>query len=349
MRLEARGSPAPPPRAVIFGCEGEELAPAEERFFASANPLGFILFRRNCRAPRQLKDLVAALRASVGREDAIVSIDQEGGRVARLSPPSWRLYPSAARLASLPDPLAEEAVRLGARLMADDLGRLGITVDLAPVLDLAVAGADPVIGERSYGSDPRRVARLGEAAAAGLLEGGVLPVMKHIPGHGRAAIDSHRAKPVVDIPRAELSRTDFAPFRALRTKPWAMTAHIVFSAIDAEAPATFSKKVVSEVIRGEIGFDGVLVSDDLTMRALEGPLEERAKRTLAAGCDLVLHCNADRREMERVAAATPAISAETAARLERAEALRRQSRVPSFDREAAEARFEALLAESSAR
>jgi beta-N-acetylhexosaminidase len=343
------GSSAPLPRAVLFGCEGEGLAPEEERFFASANPLGFILFRRNCRSEGQLRDLVAALRASVGREEVPVAVDQEGGPVARLKPPSWRLYPSAARLASLPDPRAEEAVRLCARLMADDLERVGVTVDLAPVLDLAVAGADPVIGERSYGGDPRRVARLGEAASLGLLEGGVLPVMKHIPGHGRARVDSHHARPVVDAPRDELSRTDFAPFRALKEEPWAMTAHIVFSAIDAAAPATFSPKVIAGVIRAEIGFDGVLLSDDLSMGALDGPIEERAQTALAAGCDLVLHCNANRRERDRLAAATPPLSARTAARIARAEALRRSSRAPSFDREAAEARFEALLAERSAR
>lgn len=340
------GAAALLPRAVLFGCEAERLGPAEERFFASANPLGFILFRRNCRSPGQLRELVAALRASVGREDAPVSIDQEGGSVARLAPPSWRLYPAAARLAALPDPFAEEAVRLCARLIANDLEQAGVTVDLAPVLDLAITGADPVIGERSYGAGAKRVARLGEAAASGFLEGGVLPVMKHIPGHGRARVDSHRATPFVDTDRAALSRSDFAPFRALKETPWAMTAHVVFSAIDALAPATFSPKVIGEVIRGEIGFDGVLVSDDLSMRALEGPIEKRAQRALAAGCDLVLHCNANRREMDRVAAATPPISRETAARVGRAEALRCRSYAPSFDRAAAEARFDALLTES---
>lgn len=347
--MSLANAPAPLPKAVLFGCEGKKLSPEEERFFASANPLGFILFRRNCRSPGQLSELVAALRASVGREEVPVSIDQEGGPVARLSPPSWRLYPSAARLSALPDPGAEEAVRIGARLIAADLEEVGITIDLAPVLDLAVAGADPVIGERSFGADPHRVARLGEAACQGLLQGGVLPVMKHIPGHGRARVDSHHARPVVDASREELSRTDFAPFRALKKTPWAMTAHIVFSAIDPKVPATFSAKLIQEIVRTEIGFDGVLVSDDLSMRALAGPVDERAERALAAGCDLVLHCNANRREMEAVAAQTPPLSPESVARIARAEALRRSSRAPSFDREAAEARFDALLAGSSAR
>ncbi len=340
--MSRRGFAAEPPKAAIFGCAGVRLSAWEERFFAASRPLGFILFRRNCSSREEVRALVSALRKSVGREDAPVLIDQEGGRVARLAPPSWRLYPSAARLASLPDPVAEEAVRTGARLIAEDLEEIGVSVDLAPVLDLAFPGADPVIGERSYGSDPLRVARLGEAASGGLLEGGVLPVIKHIPGHGRARVDSHRSRPFVEASREELARTDFAPFRALNHLPWAMTAHVVFAAIDAGAPATLSPRVVQEVIRGEIGFSGVLLTDDLSMGALDGPLEERARRALAAGCDLVLHCNARPGEMERLAAATPPISEESAARLERAEASRRRD--SSFAREAALARFAELIA-----
>ena len=217
-----------------------------------------------------MRGLVEALRDCVGRADAPVLIDQEGGRVARLRPPHWRRYPAAARIAALPDPTAEEAARLGARLIADDLARLGITVDCLPVLDLPVAGADPVIGDRAYGSEPERVARLGRAVCEGLLEGGVLPVLKHIPGHGRARVDSHYACPRSRPDHDELSRTDFAPFRALAAMPWAMTAHIVYRAIDPTAPATLSPRVIGEIIRGEIGFDGVLVSDDLSMRALGG-------------------------------------------------------------------------------
>src|SRR5271166_926504 len=196
------------PRAIVFGCSGEALTAAERGFFAAADPLGFILFRRNCRSPDQVRELVASLRDCGGRADAPVLIDQEGGRVARLRPPYWRIYPSAARIASLPDPAAATAARLGARLIADDLAHLGITVDCAPVLDLPVAAADPVIGDRAYGSEPGRVARLARAVCEGLLEGGVLPVIKHIPGHGRARVDSHDACPVVETAREELSYSD---------------------------------------------------------------------------------------------------------------------------------------------
>jgi len=332
------------PRAVVLGCAGEQLAEDERRFFGAADPVGFILFRRNCRSSDQVRDLVASLRSAIGRSDAPILIDQEGGRVARLRPPHWRTYPSAARLASLPDLWAEAAARLGARLIADDLRALGITVDCLPVLDLPVPEADPVIGDRAYGTEPERVTRLARAVCEGLLESGVLPVIKHIPGHGRAVVDSHHACPVVATGGDELSRSDFVPFRALAGMPWAMTAHIVYMAIDPTAPATLSRRLISEVIRGEIGFDGVLVSDDLSMRALGGEIGERAKRALAAGCDLVLHCNGDRREMEEIVAAIGPISAHTAARMARAEALRCSSVSGSFDRPEAEARFDSLLA-----
>ena len=278
--------------------------------------------------------------------DAPVLIDQEGGRVARLRPPHWRLYPSAASLASLPNSSAELAVRLAARLIADDLTQLGITVDCLPVLDLAVAGADPVIGDRAYGGDPERVARLARAVCAGLLEGGVLPVIKHIPGHGRARVDSHHACPLVETAREELVCSDFAPFRALAGMPWAMTAHIVYTAVDPALPATLSPRVVAEVIRREIGFDGVLISDDLSMKALGGDLGERTRQALAAGCDLALHCNGDAAEMEKVAAAAGPISPRAAERLARGEVMRRGSVVSGFDRKEAEAQFDALLADA---
>ena len=336
--------PGKGPRAVILGCVGERLSANERRFFADADPVGFILFRRNCRSPDQVRDLVTALRDSVGRREAPVLIDQEGGRVARLRPPSWRLYPSAACLGSLSDPQAELAARLGARLIADDLEQLGITADCLPVLDLPVAGADPVIGDRAYGTEPGRVTRLARAVCEGLFEGGLLPVIKHIPGHGRARVDSHFACPVVETDTDELSRTDFAPFRALAAVPWAMSAHIVYMAVDPTAPATLSRRVITEVIRGAIGFDGVLVSDDLSMQALGGGIGERAGRALAAGCDLVLHCNGDRREMEAVVAASGPISTKTADRLTRGEATRRASGPRPFDRRETEAQFEALLA-----
>jgi beta-N-acetylhexosaminidase len=327
-----------------LGCSGERLTALERDFFAAVDPVGFILFRRNCSSPEQVRDLVDSLRGCVGRDDAPVMIDQEGGRVARLRPPHWRRYPSAARLASLPDASAAKAARLGARLIADDLAGLGITVDCLPVLDLPASEADPVIGDRAYGSDPERVARLAGAVCAGLLDGAVLPVLKHIPGHGRARVDSHYACPRVETGCEELARTDFAPFRALAAMPWAMTAHIVYSAIDPSAPATLSPRVVAEIIRSEIGFDGVLVSDDLSMRALGGDLGERTRQALASGCDLALHCNGDLGEMEEVIAAARPISPHTAERLRRGEGMRRGSAANGFDRAEAEARFDALLA-----
>jgi beta-N-acetylhexosaminidase len=343
---EVRAPGRKAPRAVILGCAGEQLSDDERRFFGAADPVGFILFRRNCGSPDQVRELVAALRGAIGRSDAPILIDQEGGRVARLRPPSWRLYPSAARLGSLPDPQAEVAVRLGARLIADDLRDLGITVDCLPVLDVPVAGADPVIGDRAYGNTPGRVAKLARAACHGLLEGGVLPVIKHIPGHGRARVDSHHACPVVETEPDELLRTDFAPFHALAAMPWAMTAHIVYRAIDMAAPATLSNRMISEVIRGVIGFEGVLVSDDLSMHALGGDIAERAGRALAAGCDLVLHCNADRSEMEAIVAGAAPIASLSAERLARAEAMRYRFEVQEFDRRETEEEFEALLGAS---
>jgi beta-N-acetylhexosaminidase len=342
-------SPSARPRAVVLGCAGEELRSDERRFFAASEPAGFILFRRNCTSPDQVRRLVAALRDSVGCANAPVLIDQEGGRVARLRPPHWRLYPSAAQIAALPDPAAEEASRRVARLIADDLARLGITADCMPVLDLPTAEADPVIGDRAYGGDPERVARLAGAVCEGLIEGGVLPILKHIPGHGRARVDSHYACPVVTTGHDELSRTDFAPFRTLAAMPWAMTAHIVYRAVDPSAPATFSRTVISEIIRGEIGFDGVLISDDLSMRALSGALGggglgERVQRALAAGCDLVLHCNGDLVEMEEVVTAAGPLTAAAGARLARGEAVR--GRPAEFDRADEERHFEALLAQA---
>lgn len=338
--------PSREPSAVIFGCAGPSLSPQERSFFRDANPVGFILFKRNCESPDQVRALVRALRETIGRADAPVLIDQEGGRVARLQPPHWRKYPAAATLGALGGERAEEAVRLAARLIADDLAALGITVDCLPVLDVPQPGASPVIGDRAYSSDPVVIARLGKAACEGLLEGGVLPVIKHIPGHGRATVDSHDALPRVTVPRPELDAADFAPFRALSTMPWAMTAHIVYSAIDAETPATLSPLVIREIIRANMGFDGVLVSDDLSMKALGGPIGARAARALAAGCDLALHCNGNMEEMTDIAAAVARLTAGARRRLERAEA-RRRAPAP-LDRRAAEARLDALLGGAAA-
>ena len=346
MPIEAAKTPSRTPRAVVLGCAGERLSAEERRFFAAADPLGFVLFRRNCTVPDQLRALVAELRDAVGRADAPVLIDQEGGRVARLRPPHWHAYPAPAQIAALPDPLAAEAASLGARLIADDLARLGITVDAIPVLDLPVPSADAVIGDRAYGSAPERVARLGRAVCEGALAGGVLPIIKHIPGHGRALVDSHRALPRVAAERAVLTTSDFAPFRALAAMPWAMTAHIVFEAIDAAAPATFSPRLIDDIIRGDIGFDGVLISDDISMGALAGGLGERTRRALDAGCDLALHCTGVLAEMEEVAEAAPPLSPQAQARIARGEALRVASR-RKFDRPTAEARFAELLGQTA--
>jgi beta-N-acetylhexosaminidase len=334
------------PRAVIFGCAGQSLSPEERAFFRDSDPLGFILFRRNCESPDQVRALVGELRAAVGRAEAPVLIDQEGGRVARLQPPHWRRYPAPAGLGALGGERASEAVRLVSRLIAEDLAALGVTIDCIPVLDVPQPGADPVIGDRAYAADSAEVARLGKAACAGLLEGGVLPVIKHIPGHGRATVDSHHALPRVTVSRAELDATDFEPFRALADMPWAMTAHIVYTALDPDAPATLSPLVIREVIRASMGFDGVLVSDDLSMNALGGPIGERATRALAAGCDLALHCNGDPAEMRQVTDGVAPLTPEARRRLDRAEAFRRAPK--SLDRRAAEARLDALLAGAAA-
>jgi beta-N-acetylhexosaminidase len=328
------------PRAVIFGAGGTALTDDEKKFFRSADPLGFILFARNCENPAQVTKLVAELREAVRRDDAPVLIDQEGGRVARLKPPHWREYPPAAAFAALNNPA--EVAFLGARLMADDLAALGITVDCAPVLDLPAPGADAIIGDRAYGTNPENVAALGRAVCDGLLAGGVLPVIKHIPGHGRAGVDSHLALPVVSAPRAALEAGDFAPFRALHHMPWAMTAHIVYSAIDAEHPATLSPRLISETIRASIGFSGVLISDDLSMKALPGNLPGRAKSAWEAGCDVVLHCNGELKEMAGIARAVGPLSAASRRRLDFGEKRRVAERRP-FDRRATEARFSSLL------
>ncbi|HEX6842676.1 MAG TPA: beta-N-acetylhexosaminidase [Stellaceae bacterium] len=335
---------SPEPRAAIFGCSGATLTPAERDFFRDADPLGFILFQRNCHSPDQVRRLVSDLRDAVGRADAPVLIDQEGGRVARLKPPHWPAYPAPAAIAAL-GAAAKEAAWLGARLIADDLAALGITVDCVPVLDIPVPGADAVIGDRALGDDPAAIATLGRAVCDGMLAGGVLPVIKHIPGHGRATVDSHHALPRVDASRAILAKSDFAPFKALADMPWAMTAHIVYTHIDAGAAATLSRKVVTEVIRGEIGFDGVLVSDDLSMRALGGSFADRTQGALAAGCDLVLHCNGNMTEMTAVAGAAARLTPAARRRVERAEA--RRGAAQPIDRATLAARFDALMARAA--
>ena len=335
-----------PPRAVIFGCAGPELSDRERRFFADADPLGFILFQRNCVEPVQVRRLIAALRESVGRADAPVLIDQEGGRVMRLKPPHWRAAPAQARFAELAERDANgarEAAYLNARLLAAELAELGITVDCAPVLDLRLPGAHEIIGDRALGAEPGRVVELGRAVAQGLLDGGILPVIKHIPGHGRAAVDSHVDLPVVDVPRDVLERTDFEPFRRLAAMPWGMTAHVVYRAIDPDLPASLSARVIEEVIRGSIGFAGFLVSDDVTMKALRGDVGSLLRAAVQAGCDAALHCNGDIREMERVARETPRLAAAAMERLARASAALPKQR-PALNLSAALGRIETLLA-----
>ncbi len=337
------------PRAVVFGCAGERLTSEEKDFFARTAPLGFILFARNCRNRPQVRRLVEDLRASVGRTDAPVLIDQEGGRVARLSPPVWRAVPAAAvfgRLAAGDPEAAHKAAELNARLLAAELTDLGITVNCLPLLDVPVAGGHDIIGDRAFADTAEVVADLGAAVLSGLLAGGVLPVIKHLPGHGRAAVDSHEALPVVEAPRKLLEETDFTPFRALADAPLGMTAHVVYTALDPAQPATTSQTVIDQVIRGSIGFQGLLISDDLSMSALAGGLGDRAAAALAAGCDVALHCNGKADEMAAVAAAVGPLG--EAAR-ERWLAARARLEPPApFDAEAAQTRLQDLLVQSSA-
>ena len=329
--------------ACILGCAGPLLSPEETAFFRAVQPWGFILFRRNVETPDQVRGLCAALRSTVDRADAPILIDQEGGRVQRLGPPHWPRYPTGAAYAAhaANDPLTAKAlVRLGARLIAEDLRTLGITVDCAPVLDVPVRGAHDVIGDRAFGETAMSVAALGRAQAEGLIAGGVLPVIKHIPGHGRSMNDSHLELPVVDADRAALE-TDFAPFRVLSDMPMAMTAHVVYPAIDAKNPATTSKAAL-RLIREDLGFGGLIMSDDLSMKALSGDFAARARRSLRAGCDVVLHCNGSMDEMKAVVAGTKALSG--SAKHRALAALARIPRTPEpMDEVEARARFAAAF------
>jgi len=303
-------------RAFITGLAGAALTTAERHFVQEAAPLGLILFKRNLTTPDAMRRLIAEFRTAVGRH-APVLVDQEGGRVQRLGPPHWPIYPPGAAYGAVfdRDPDAGlRAARLGGRLIANDLAQLGIDVDCAPVADVPAVGADPVIGNRAYGSDPAKVAALAGAFAAGLMEGGVLPVLKHLPGHGRATADSHQRLPVVTADRATLDGTDFAAFRPLCDLPLGMTAHVVFTAVDPVAPATTSANIVKHVIRDSIGFTGLLMSDDISMGALSGSLSERTRAAIAAGCDVVLHCNGVLSEMVDVAAEAPALAGAAARR-----------------------------------
>ncbi len=299
------------PKAFICGCAAVALSRGERAFLRESDPWGLIVFKRNVEDRDQLRDLIYSFRDCVGRADAPVLVDQEGGRVQRMAPPHWRAYPSAGAIeAALGPSEAESAARLIARLIAHDLSEVGITVDCAPVLDVAEPATHAVIGSRSFSQRPERVVAMGRAFAEGLLAGGVLPVVKHLPGHGRARADSHHELPVVEATRKELAR-DFLPFAELRGLPMAMSAHVVFSALDPFRPATASKIVVQEIMRGEIGFDGLIMSDDVSMKALGGPFDERARAIFEAGLDIVLHCNGELKEARAVASVAPELSGES--------------------------------------
>ena len=295
--------------------------PDEFTFFSETRPIGFILFARNCIRPGQVRALIKDLRKSIDNDNAPVLIDQEGGRVVRLREPYWREPPAArvfADLAAKDIGLACEALNLNIRLIGENLRGLGVTVNCLPVLDIPLNNADPIIGDRAFGVDAKLVSILGRVACEALLMEGILPIIKHVPGHGRANVDSHKALPTVPAKLAELSKIDFLPFKSLADMPIAMTAHLIYSAIDRKNPATTSRKIISEIIRKKIGFSGLLISDDLSMRALEGSLADRTQAALAAGCDAVLHCNGDMSEMREIAGVVSFFAEKSVERLERA-------------------------------
>jgi beta-N-acetylhexosaminidase len=331
-------------RAFITGVSGLTLSADERAFMRAERPWGFILFKRNIDLPAQVTALIKELRGSIDQPDAPVLIDQEGGRVQRFGPPHWPVYPPGAMFGALYDidrKLGLTAARLSARLIADDLLALGVTVDCLPLADVPIAGSDAVIGNRAYGTEPGKVAAIARAVTEGLEQGGVLPVLKHIPGHGRATADTHFRLPVVDTTRAELERTDFAAFQPLADLPMAMTAHVVFSALDPAQPATTSATIIEQVIRGRIGFQGLLMSDDVSMNALAGSIAERTRAIVSAGCDMVLHCNGNLDEMREVARETPELSDKALARAKRALGSRKAPQ--PFDRVAARAELDALI------
>ncbi len=314
------------------------------QFFAKVNPWGLILFKRNCESPSQICALIKSFRSAVGRVDAPVFVDQEGGRVQRLGPPLWRKYPDVRALGQLYNinpGLALRTARNIGRLMAQELDDAGFTASCLPVLDVPQPGAHEVIGNRAYDIRPERVIVLAHAHIAGLMEGGILPVMKHIPGHGRAGVDSHHGLPIVTASRLDLESIDFVPFTGFANCPMAMTAHVIFTCIDPEFPATFSRKVVRQVIRRVIGFNGLLITDDLSMKALSGSFTQKAAQAYEAGCDILLHCNGVIEEMEEVAAAATEMSVKTA---RRAKAALKSKRKPQpFDEKQALGDLEAIM------
>jgi beta-N-acetylhexosaminidase len=312
-------------KPVIFGLSGLELTPDERTFFADSQPAGYILFKRNCGDRAQLRALTDSLRALHGREDLLIMIDQEGGRVARMQPPEWPAFPAGAAFDALYEkaPIsAIEAARANAEALALMLREAGITVDALPLLDVRQAGADDVIGDRSYGHDPMRVAAIGRAVLEGLQAGGVVGIVKHMPGHGRVLVDSHKALPVVEASQDELA-TDLRPFQQLNWAPIGMTAHIVYTAWDEARPGTLSAYVIRKIIRERIGFDGLLMTDDIDMKALSGTPAEKACGAIEAGVDLVLDCWARMDEMVAIAEALPEIADVSRDRMDRAMAYAR--------------------------
>ncbi len=314
-------------KAFISGCAGPVLDDAERLFFAAARPCGLILFRRNCQTPEQIRALIADFKESVASDEILVVIDQEGGRVQRLRPPDWRNMPPARCYGHLYDIDPDMGIRAafaGARLTAQELYDLGITVNTMPVLDVPQPEAHEIIGDRAYGTDPGTVIALGRAVIEGCLSGGVLPVIKHVPGHGRATADSHLDLPRIDAELSELDDVDFRPFHALRHAPLAMTAHVLLPAFDDERPASVSPAIMDEVIRERIGLTGLVMSDDLGMEALGGSFAERARGVIDAGCDLALHCSGILGQMIEVGNAVPALEGLAAARFARARAALRE-------------------------
>ncbi|MGJ3232651.1 MAG: beta-N-acetylhexosaminidase [Oceanicaulis sp.] len=332
--------------AALYGFAGESLTPDEKAFFRDADPWGFIVFARNIDRPNQVRALTDSLRDLLGR-DVPVFIDQEGGRVQRFKPPVWRAAPPAARFGELWDrepELALEAVKLNHRLLAAELIACGVDVDFAPCLDLQIKGAHPVIGDRAFHHDPDAVSKMGDAAIAGLREQGVLGVIKHMPGHGRARVDSHDELTVIDADEETLRETDFRAFIGLNNVTMAMTAHVVYPAIDPDDPVTLSSEGVQRIIRGHIGFDGLLMTDDLSMKALHGPIRGSGERAILAGCDLLMHCNGDMAEMIEIAHAAPRLDGKALARADAALADRRTP--AEFDEDAGKARLSALFKEA---
>jgi beta-N-acetylhexosaminidase len=331
--------------ACILGISGKTFSPEERKLFSEAQPWGMILFARNIETPEQVRALTSEFRSIAGRDDAAVLVDQEGGRVQRLKPPHWQIYPPASAFAEIyrNDKMKGlEAVGLGAALIANDLTDVGINVDCLPVADLRLPEAHDIIGDRAYGKTPDQVATLARAAAEALMQSGVLPVLKHIPGHGRAKTDSHEELPVVDASVDELAETDFETFWLLNDLPLGMTAHVVYSAIDADNAATVSPTVIADVVRGHIGFDGLLMSDDLSMKALKGSLRTRAEAAIGAGCDVNLHCNGEMGEMREVLAGSPQLAGDALDRASAALGLLKRP-LESFDVAEARARFSAMM------